>query len=156
MINCNLGGGDDVKGKRLKSVHCLVYSYNESDSLDDVQEILMEFEGLPYLMKVSGGGDGASIVLTTSPLREVNMEKYGKLVIKRISSNNLFANAIDRKVVSFYCIYSGVEKVTAGVGFEFDNTMKFSIVNLGDQLFVFNEIPTYICKSEQLAFVPIK
>lgn len=156
MMNCNLGVVNDVKGKNFRSVHGLVYSYNESDSLNDVQEILMEFEGLPYLMKVSGGGDGASIVLTTSPLREVNMEEYGKLVIKRISSNTLFANAIDRKVVSFYCIYSGVEKVTAGVGFEFDNAMKFSIINLGDQLFVFNEIPTDICESERLAFNSIK
>lgn len=155
-MNCDLVVVDDFKGNKLKSVYGLVYSYNESDSLDDVQEILMEFEGLPCLMKVSGGGDGASIVLTTSPLREVNMEEYGMLVIKRISSNTLFANAIDRKVVSFHCIYSGVEKVTAGVGFEFDNAMKFSIMNLGDQLFVFNEIPTDICKSERLAFSPVK
>lgn len=157
MINENMQMyGEEVVGRILKSVCGLMFTCDEQTSFDNLQEITMEFGPLSFFMRLAGGIDGASLLLDELPLRESDMGEYGKLIIRNISSNPAFIEVIDKRIIAFNVVYSGVEQIIIGVNLQFDNSMEISILNLGDQLFIFNKIPGDVFREELMELKSVK
>ncbi|WP_019671803.1 hypothetical protein [Psychrobacter lutiphocae] len=106
----------------------------------DILRFNIFFNDLNITFEVDSTGEG--IVLSQDkPLKNVDMEEYGIIRIRDLTN---FLNLKDFKSLKvtniFYVMY---KSITAGYAFVFDDEM-FVILNWGDQLLCFNNLPDYI------------
>lgn len=142
-----------VFGKKLLSVNALFHVFSsERDSAP--QEVGLLFES-SEIGKLYGGPDGASICFSLSPISNCDLGEYGRQDIFNISGELYFSDVVGRRLVSASLVQSLAEDVVIGVALLFDNGFRLSILNLGDELFVYDEIPEEIVMSEGVSLISV-
>lgn len=142
-----------VLGKKLLSVNALFHVFSsERDSAP--QELCLLFEN-SEIGKLYGGPDGASICFSLNPISNCDLGEYGRQDIFNISGERYFSDVVGRRLVSASLVQSLAEDVVIGVALSFDNGFFLSILNLGDELFVYDEIPEEIVISEGVSLISV-
>ena len=112
--------------------------------------LLFDGEGCGTLKCAS---DGASIAYSSEAVSECNLGEYGAEKIFSLVDDEIFSSVIGAELISASLVMSTAEEAVAGVFLRFGNSESLSFVNLGDDLFVYKEIPPEIVKCEGLEFV---
>jgi len=142
-----------VLGKKLLSVNALFHVFSsERDSAP--QEVGLLFEN-SEIGKLYGGPDGASICFSLNPISSCDLGEYGRQDVFNVSGELYFSDIVGGKLVSASLVQSLAEDVIIGVAFSFDNGFCLSILNLGDELFVYDEIPEEIVISEGVSLISV-
>lgn len=142
-----------VLGKKLLSVNALFHVFrSERDSAP--QEIGLLFENAEF-GKLYGGPDGASLCFSLKPTSSCDLGEYGRQDVFCISGELYFSDVVGRRLVSASLVQSLAEDVVVGVALSFDNGFCLSILNLGDELFVYDEIPEEIVISEGVSLISV-
>jgi hypothetical protein len=139
-----------VFGKKLLSVNALFHVFSsEKDSAP--QEVGLLFEN-SQIGKLYGGSDGASLCFSLNPISSCDLGEYGRQDIFCISDENYFSDVVGSRLVLASLVHSSAEDVVIGIALSFDNGFGLCILNLGDKLFVYDEIPEEIMTSEGVRF----
>ncbi|CAI0787047.1 hypothetical protein [Serratia quinivorans] len=146
--------GRDVIGGKLCNVNGLVYIY-EAPDLDHPQQLQLIFSGINREVSFQCGKDGATLVLTELPMQESDLGEYGKEVIMNMSDSCLFYRCIGRIVGKVFAIYSDTENTIVGIKLFFDSGIDLIIINLGDELNVFNSLPLQYVQEECINYLEI-
>ena len=142
-----------VLGRKLLSVNALFHIFaSERDS--SPQEIGFQFDDAEF-GKLYCGSDGASLCLSLDAIVDCDLGEYGRQDVFCISDESCFSNVMERRLVSASLVQSSVEEAVIGIALSFDNGACLSILNLGDELFFYGEIPEEIMISEGLGFIPV-
>lgn len=142
-----------VLGKKLLSVNALFHVFcSERDSAP--QEVGLLFEN-SEIGKLYGGPDGASLCFSLNPILSCDLDEYGRQDIFCISGELYFSDVVGKRLVSASLVQSLAEDVVVGIALSFDNGFYLSILNLGDELFVYDEIPEEIVISERVSLISI-
>ena len=142
-----------VLGNKLLSVNALFHVFCfERDSAP--QEVGLLFEQSEF-GKLYGGPDGASLCFSLSPISNCDLGEYGRQDIFCISGELYFSDVVGRRLVSASLVQSLAEDIVVGVALSFDNGFCLSILNLGDELFIYDEIPEEIVISEGLSLISV-
>ncbi|WP_458718229.1 hypothetical protein [Pseudomonas gregormendelii] len=142
-----------VLGKELLSVNALLHIFaSERDS--SPQEFGLLFDD-SEVGRFYGGPDGASLCFSLSPFFSCDLGEHGKQDIYCVSAKPYFSNVVGRRLVSASLVQSLAEKTVVGVALSFDSGFRLSILNLGDELFVYDAIPKDIVMSEELILISV-
>ncbi|WP_296187710.1 hypothetical protein [Pseudomonas sp. UBA1879] len=142
-----------VLGKKLLSVNALFHVFSsERDSAP--QEVGLLFES-SEVGKLYGGPDGASICFSLNPISSCDLGEYGRQDIFCISGELYFSDVVGRRLVSVSLVQSLAENVVIGVVLSFDNDFCLSILNLGDELYIYDKIPEEIVISEGVSLASV-
>ncbi|MFF7707571.1 hypothetical protein [Pseudomonas sp. NPDC007930] len=143
-----------VLGKKLLSVNALSHVFSfERDSA--FQEIALLFEN-SEAGKVYGGPDGSSIFFSLNPISSCDLGEYGRQEIFCISDELYFSDVVGKYLVSASLVQSLTENLVIGVALSFDNDFCLFILNLGDELFIYDEIPEEIVISEGVSLTSVR
>ena len=146
--------GRDVTGGKLCNVNGLVYVY-EAPDLEHPQQLQLIFSGVNREVSLRCGNDGATLVLTELPMQESDLGEYGKEVIMNMSDSCLFYRCIGRIVAKVFAIYSDTEKAIVGIKLVFDGGLDLIIINLGDELNIFNSLPLQYIQEECINYLEV-
>lgn len=134
---------DFLKGKLLKDVFGLVYvEYNiyvEDLDENNIQKVLLNFEGRKILIECDEVGVGLKINIDNPMLEEVDMGEYGFLKVINISNKKEFNETIGIRLCNIKNII--FEENNVGFELEFFNKRSKVFINLGDELYLFDGIP---------------
>jgi hypothetical protein len=144
----------NVVGQRLRNVNGLIYVYDVPD-LESPQQIELIFFGENKKIALKCGQDGASLELINSPIQENDLGEYGKEVIMDLSNSSLFHKVIGKKLFKFYVIHSEIEQKFIGTKLVFDEGVTLVIVNLGDEINVFDSLPMDYERDEKINYVDV-
>lgn len=97
--------------------------------------------------------DGASIAYSSDEVAECDLGEYGEEKVFLLADDACFSTVMGKKLTSFALISSSVEKTLVGAQLHFKNSLSVSIVNLGDELIVYNNIPLEIISCQGLDFI---
>ena len=140
-------------GRKLLTVKGSFHVFNsERNQFGDEFEFFFE-EGQHG--KIFGNSDGASLRFSFDPADEFDMQEYGAAVVFCVSNDPCFVDVVGRQLVSAFAVVLSIEDVAIGVQLQFSENKKLSILNLGDELFVFNEVPEDLINEEKLIFIPV-
>lgn len=140
-------------GKKLLSVNALFHVFcDQRDSAP--QEIELIFENSKP-GKLYGGPDGASLCFSLSPISSCDLGEYGRQDIFCVSAELYFSDVVGSRLVSASLVQSLAEDTAAGVNLTFHNGFCLSILNLGDDIFIYKNIPEEIAISEGLSLIPV-
>lgn len=145
--------GSSIIGKRFKSVWGLVYVLDVED-IEHPQALQIIFDG-GLLKTISCASDGAKLLLRDVPMVESDLGEYGKQIIKDISINSIFGDAIDKELCRLSIIYSETEQGIIGLNFYFSNFVTINVINLGDEINIYGEIPKNILNEERISFTEV-
>ncbi|HIE0667738.1 TPA: hypothetical protein ACXJNJ_000225 [Acinetobacter nosocomialis] len=138
---------DFLKGRLLKDVFGLVYvEYNINvEDLDEnnIQKVLLNFEGRKILIECDEVGVGLKINIDNPMLEEVDMGEYGFLKVINISNKKEFNETIGIRLCNIKNII--FEENNVGFELEFFNKRSKVFINLGDELYLFDGIPKALC-----------
>ncbi|WP_426817035.1 hypothetical protein ACP3TC_18785 [Winslowiella sp. 2C04] len=146
--------GRNVIGSKLCSVNGLVYIYETAD-LEHPQQLQLIFSGINRGGSFRCGKDGATLALTELPMQESDLGEYGKEVIMDMSDSCSFYRYIGRVVSKVFAIYSDIDKALIGLKLVFDDGLNLIIINLGDELNVFNTLPLQYVQEECIDYLEI-
>lgn len=146
--------GRDVIGRKLFTVNGLVYFYENPD-LEHPQQLQFIFSGTNREVSFRCGKDGATLALTELPMQESDLGEYGKEVIMSMSGSCLFRRYLGRVVSKISVIYSDAEKAIIGIKLVFDGELDLIIINLGDELNIFNSLPLQYEQEEGIHYLEI-
>lgn len=125
---------------------------SERDSFP--QEIEFLFSGA-QVGKVFGGSNGADLLFAQEAILSRDLGEYGRLDRFCVSDDFCFSKAVGSVLVSVLLVGSMVEDAIIGVSLSFSNGGILSVLNLGDEFFVYDHIPDNIRVSERLVFLPV-
>lgn len=142
-----------VLGKNLLSVNALFHIFaSERDSFP--QEVGLQFDDAE-LGRLYGGSDGASLCFSLSPIVGCDLGEYGRQDAFCVSDEPRFSSVVGRELASASLVESSAEEAVIGIALSFDNGARLSILNLGDEIFIYDEIPEEIVISEGLGFISV-
>ncbi|MCW7547869.1 hypothetical protein OO184_07950 [Photorhabdus sp. APURE] len=147
--------GVEITGKRLKSVYGLIYIYDIAD-VEHPQELSIKFcETDNSPKKLLCSPNGTSIVLCKGELRESDLGEYGKETVMDLSNFKIFDGLIGKPLSYVNAIYSEIEQDIIGFMFVFYDYGQFSVMNLGDEIYMFNHIPDSLLKDEGISLIKV-
>ncbi|MCM2380159.1 hypothetical protein [Pseudomonas marginalis] len=138
-------------GLRLRLALGLFHVF-ESEKNNSPQAVSLFFDG-------QGGGtlecapDGASIAYSSDAVSECDLGEFGAEKIFSLMADETFSSAIGEELTSVSLVLSSIEDSVAGVSLRFGNSQFLSFINLGDDLFVYKEMPAEIVRCQGLMFV---
>ncbi len=142
-----------VLGKKLLSVNAIFHVFaSRRDPFP--QEVSFQFYG-SEAGKLYGGGDGSSLLFSLDPVVGCDLGKYGRQDVFCVSDEPYFLNVVEKKLVSASLVQSSVAEAVIGVALSFDDGSCLSVLNLGDELFVYDEIPDEIMRSEGVDLISV-
>ncbi|CAG0943212.1 hypothetical protein BROC_02170 [Candidatus Brocadiaceae bacterium] len=137
---------------KLTCVISLTYvDMNESQDMQP-QELLLVFESGKKL-RISCSSDGESIACDEQDLKEVNLGEYGKLILMDISSTYFWKNKIGNKLLNISLVLSS--GYYFGLLFNFDKNNSIVLINLGDELFIYENLPESLVQEESIIYRPL-
>lgn len=80
------------------------------------------------------------------------MQEYGSVKIFCVSKRDCFTDVIGQNLLSINAVVTQEDRKVIGIQMLFSENTKLSILNLGDELFVFNNIPEKLISEENLTF----
>jgi hypothetical protein len=99
--------------------------------------------------------DGSSIAYSSNAVAECDLGEFGVEKIFSLVNDEVFLPVVGEKLISVSLILSSVEDSVVGVLLRFGNLESLSFINLGDELFIYKEIPSEIVKCEGLEFLAL-
>lgn len=142
-----------VLGKKLLSVNAIFHVFaSRRDPFP--QEVSFQFYG-SEAGKFYGGGDGSSLLFSLGPIVGCDLGEYGRQDVFCVSGEPYFLNVVEKKLLSASLVQSSVAEAVIGVALSFDGDSCLSVLNLGDELFVYDEIPVEIIRSEGLDLISV-
>ena len=118
------------------------------------QEIELSFE-YSGLVRVFGGAGGASICFSPVPMSSCDLGEYGRQGIFDVSHESSFNDVVGSELKSVAVVKSFAMDAPVGVVFSFLNGSSVSVINLGDELFIFDQLSADLIFSEGLSFVSL-
>ncbi|MCF5821988.1 hypothetical protein GIV44_25890 [Pseudomonas syringae] len=73
-----------------------------------------------------------------------------------ISDEPLFSDVVGSRLASVKLLKSLTEEAVIGLFLSFDNKSNLCILNLGDELFVYDHLPESIVTDEQLSLISVR
>ncbi|EED9464934.1 hypothetical protein NWL46_003898 [Salmonella enterica] len=146
--------GNNVVGQKLQNVNGLIYVYDVPD-LGAPQQLELIFLGENKNIAFKCGQDGASLELINSPMQEKDLGEYGKEIIMDLSNSSLFQEVIGKTLCRFYMVYSETEQKVIGTKLVFDDGLTLVIVNLGDEIKVFDSLSMDYERDEKINYVDV-
>ncbi|MDM2736340.1 hypothetical protein OGY35_13285 [Citrobacter sp. Ct235] len=144
----------NVVGQKLQNVNGLIYVYDVPD-LGAPQQLQLVFFSENQSVVFRCGLDGASLELTDSPMQENDLGEYGKEVIMDLSNSCLFQKVIGKTLLRFNVIYSEIEQKVIGAKLVFDEGLTLIIINLGDEIKVFDSLPMEYERDEKINYIDV-
>ncbi|WP_125557873.1 hypothetical protein [Pseudoalteromonas rubra] len=132
-------------GFRLLSVFALVHTFDGEMDCTSPQELLFLFEG-EFQFRVMCHQDGESIHVDSQPLVEVDMGAHGRNILCNCYDDKSFAHGVGKPVENIELIVS--DKIIFGMLLLFSGGGSIVILNLGDDLYVYDELPGDIIEEE--------
>ena len=138
----------DIIGKKLHSVWGLIYTYNGKKDYRNPQAIDVHFD-----KAISGRlfchSNGSSLGWESERSKENDLGKYGKEKLENISFNSLWRGVIGKTLTKIQLLESSIDHYCIGLKFSFDNSLSIHVMNLGDELFTYKNIPLEILEQEK-------
>jgi len=97
--------------------------------------------------------DGSSISHSADAVTECDLGEFGAEKIFSLVDDEVFSSIIGEELTSVSLVVSSVEESVVGIFLRFENSESLSLVNLGDDLFIYKEIPSEIVRCEGLEFM---
>jgi hypothetical protein len=141
-------------GEKLVSVIGLFHIFNNQVN-GLAQEIGFMFENVKF-GKLFCDSDGETLCYSSKRIVVCDMKEYGRQETISMYDNFIFKNAIGKRLSSINLIYSCLSNKIIGTLFLFEHGISFCIMNLGDELFVYEDIPKHIFLEENLKTISIK
>ena len=132
-------------GRKLDAVNALIYTHKDEKDVLNPIALALHFSSL-VPGQVRGCGDGESIEWLDSELVPLDLGEYGHATVENVSDSPVWSSVIGCNLVDLYFLESAVSSCIVGWQFVFDSGAAISIVNWGDELFVFDTIPNEILK----------
>lgn len=98
-------------------------------------------------IKIRGGRDGASIHVSWEKFQrsdEIDLGDLGDIKIVSFSEFEPFSSCIGLEVSDIFLIVDKKDKLISGLQFKFGLDCKFSIINLGDEFWLFSVPPEHV------------
>ncbi|MBD2786472.1 hypothetical protein ID858_16490 [Xenorhabdus sp. DI] len=143
--------GRDVIGRILTDVNGLIYVL-ETPDFDHPQHLQFSFSDNSGDIGFRCGKDGSTLEITKLPMQESDLGEYGKEVIMNMSASLLFHRYIGMVVSKVFLIYSNIEKATIGIKLVFDDRLSLIVINLGDEINIFEYLPLQFEKDEMINY----
>lgn len=125
-----------LHGQEFRSVEALVYVYGDVENIEHPQAVSLKFSlSEPSIIECASDGD--SIKVSRGEIVESNLEEFGSEIIKDFSTHEIWSNFIGKRVSSSF-LFESAGQVKTGIGLEFEDGKSIHILNLGDELFIFN------------------
>lgn len=140
-------------GRELVSVLAQVYCYEGKKDHAHPQSLDIAFSDTHG--KIECATDGASLAWSQEALSQIDMAEYGTEVIDDLSEDIHWRSAIGRKLKNARLVTSALDKLTVGIQLKFEGGTTVSILNLGDEISLFGEIPRDIFHDEKLDFIDV-
>ena len=130
-------------GHRLIAVQGAYYSDGQTtDSPTNPIEIMFSFEGCED-WKLKCAPDGESLLLEDSPIEDIDMQEYGKVLRINVSDKPPFVELTNNSLEEAFLLISQPELVV-GIKLRFIYAPSLIIINVGDEIQVHEEIPSAI------------
>ncbi len=139
----------DSIGQKLISVLALIYVHEGVKDFDNPQELSLKFSSTGY-GKFKCSYDGASIDWQEGELHGIDMDEFGSEVVEDLSGFKLWQRVLDKVLVDAELLYSSIEDTFIGVKLSFNGDNYVSVINLGDELFVYQDIPEEVMNDQRI------
>lgn len=137
------------KNRKLVSVKAEVFFYKGAAAGENPMAVSFKFDS-SKVNRVSVASDGESILVSDQPLRTYDMSDCGYVDVLDISSRESINDKINSKLINVCIFHSGFSKKIIGIKLCFQNDQSLSLICLGDELFIYGEVPLQIIKDEEL------
>lgn len=139
-------------GKSLKDVFALTFVFESDKDLVHPQALDFRFESL-HKGVLSTAGDGESIDWCDGGVLEsIDFGEYGAVCVEEVSHLEVWATVLEKELQQFEIITTSQGEQTVGIALKFESDAWVSVLNLGDELWVFSEIPQDIFDAEGFVF----
>lgn len=140
----------DFVGEKVISVLGLFYLLEGEKDIDDPQELQINFSSGRSL-KIYCSPDGASICCESGYIVARNLGDFGEEIVEDVSYMTPWENLVGDQIIDVCVAKSSIEKASIGIrlGFGKENV---SVLNLGDDLYVFEDVPETIVRDQGLEF----
>ncbi len=127
--------------RRLLSVFVLTHAMDDEVDLSSIESLLLLFED-NYQLRIGCDLDGESILIDNKTPSESDMKEYGRNVLYNISSHEQIKSAIGETIDFIEVIVEG--DIMFGVSMRFNDFCCITAINLGNELYLYNDIPSKI------------
>lgn len=135
-------------GSKVTSILLLLHKIEDEVDFEHPVEVCLKFDN-EELLTIQCARNGQSIDITSEHPKEIQMEELGDYVIAELPTDSNLNNLVGSRLVKISEVYSEYCKSVIGLFFETSRS-KSSILNLGDELFIFSDIPSGVISEEKL------
>lgn len=139
-----------IIGQKLAGVIALIHVYDEHEDNESPQAIYLKFEN-DLGGNLECASDGESILYSPKLPAETDLGEYGKEILKDISNTELWCECVGSSLVSSFVLFAN-GNVSIGVRLIFQSGKSIDIVNLGDEIYIYNFLPRHIVEEENITF----
>lgn len=140
-------------GLRLRLALGLFHVFDSKKS-DSPQAVSLFFDG-QEVGTLGCASDGASIAYSSDAVSECDLGEFGAEKIFPLRGNKVFSSVIGQELSTVSLVVSILEDSVAGVSLRFNNAQCLIFINLGDDLYVYDEIPAEIFKCQRLMLMSL-
>ncbi|BBA35855.1 uncharacterized protein sS8_3923 [Methylocaldum marinum] len=137
-----------IAGQRLTGVLALIYVYDDREDNNSPQAIYLEFDNNLHGC-VRCASDGESIEYDSNAPAEIDLGRYGNEILKYISNQGPWRECVGEKLNDSFVLIAD-NNVCMGVRLLFQSGKSVDIVNLGDELYVYDFLPESIVAEEHI------
>ncbi|WP_353171227.1 hypothetical protein [Acinetobacter rudis] len=134
---------DSLYGQELNEIYGLVYlgdvSAKKQFNKNDILKILLVFNKDRLLIECDEIGIGLKLLFNPPMLQNIKMDEFGRLEVINLSNAFDFLDFTGKILMGKRNII--YEHTHVGVSFGFYNFSDLFFINLGDELYIYNEFP---------------
>lgn len=139
-------------GNKLKEVFALTYAFDSEKDFVNPQALDIRFES-SHKGVLRGSEDGESVSWCEEDILESrDLGNHGSESIEQVSHLQVWATALGRQLQNFEIIISSQVDRPVGIALAFENNIWICVLNYGDELCVFDEVPKDILDAEGFTF----
>jgi len=140
-------------GLRLRLALGLFHVFDSKKS-DSPQAVSLFFYGRG-VGTLECAPDGASIAYSSNAVSECDLGEFGAEKVFPLTGDKAYSSVIGQELTTVSLVVSVLEESVAGVSLRFNNSQCLIFINLGDELYVYEEIPAEIVKCQRLILINI-
>lgn len=142
-------------GQKLRVLLMKIYCYEGELDMSHPQAVNLIFD-TPIMIECSS--DGETLKFTQKVCQDVDLGEYGSEIVMDCSKDNQWRSYIDASLNSISLIESSMYNVKSNIGivFQFDNHSSIYLLNIGDELYIFNNnLPKNLIEQYVLSMISI-
>jgi hypothetical protein len=144
---------NNIVDLRLTGIFALIYVYDNQEDTNSPQSIYLEFNN-DHGGCIKCASDGESIDCDFKFPTEVDLGIYGNEILKDISTTIPWCEVIGDNLNTCYLLLVDSD-FCLGVRLLFQSGKSIDIVNLGDELYVYDSLPESIIQEENIVIKKI-